>query len=118
MKSHNLRIGRWGEQAAVDHLIVSGYAILGRNAHTPFGEIDIIALQDEITTFVEVKTRTSIKLGYPEESVTPKKQAHMTAAAEYYASEHGIDHWQIDILAVVGSPGRKPVITHFENVNL
>ena len=42
----------------------------------------------------------------------------MPAAASYYASERGIDHWQIVILAVVGSPGRKPVITHFENVNL
>ena len=116
MKTHNQRIGRWGEQAAADHLIESGYAILARNARTPFGEIDIIAIQNEITTFFEVKTRTSNKMGYPEESVTPKKHAHMTAAAEYYASENGIDHWQIDILSIEGRPGRKPVITHFDNV--
>jgi putative endonuclease len=118
MKSYNLWIGRWGEQAAADHLIQSGYTILARNERTPFGEIDIIAHHNEITTFFEVKTRTSSKLGFPEESVTPKKQAHMTAAAEYYASEHGIDHWQIDILAVEGKPGKDPVLTHFENVNV
>lgn len=39
----------------------------------------------------------------------------MIAAAEHYAAEKEIDHWQIDVLAVVGKPGSKPEIIQFEN---
>jgi Holliday junction resolvase-like predicted endonuclease len=54
-------------------------------------------------------------LGPPEISVTPRKQAHMRAAAEYYSAEHEIDHWQIDVIAVESKAGIRPEITHFEN---
>ncbi len=115
MTRHNLRIGAWGEHTAVNYLKGLGYVITACNIRTPVGEIDIIAQQDEITIFVEVKTRTSAALGLPEESVTPRKRAHLRAAAEYYAAENEIDHWQVDIIAVEGKPGTTPRITHFEN---
>jgi len=114
--SHNQQIGQWGERAAADYLTVQGYTMLATNVRTPYGEIDLIARRDEITIFVEVKTRTSNKLGLPEEAVTPRKREHMLAAAEHYAAEQEIDHWQIDVVSVEGKPGTKPVITHFENV--
>jgi len=113
--SRNQSIGKWGEQAAADWLQERHYEIIARNIRTPHGEIDIIAQQSEITIFVEVKTRTSSSFGLPEESVSLRKQEHMIAAAEHYAAEHEINHWQIDVIAVEGKPGRKPVITHFEN---
>jgi len=114
--SHNQKIGRWGEAAAAEFLLARGYAILERNARTPLGEIDIVACREGITVFVEVKARTSRRFGFPEEAVTPRKQAHMLAAAEYYAAEHEIDFWQADVLAVEGQPGSRPGIVHFENV--
>jgi hypothetical protein len=40
----------------------------------------------------------------------------MLAAAEDYTLLHGVDHWQIDAIAVEGKPGEQPVINHFENV--
>jgi hypothetical protein len=40
----------------------------------------------------------------------------MPAAVEDYTQLPGIDHWQIDAIAVEGKPGSKPLITHFENV--
>jgi putative endonuclease len=92
-----------------------GHELIATNVRTPFGEIDLVAQLGDITVFVEVKTRSSNRLGVPEESVTPRKQQHMLAAAEHYAAEHEIDHWQIDVIAVEGKPGTKPVITHFEN---
>lgn len=54
-------------------------------------------------------------MGLPEESITRRKREHMLAAADHYAAEHEIDHWQIDVLAIEGKPGVKPTITHFEN---
>ena len=112
---HNQRIGKWGEDTVTLYLAERGYEIITRNARTPYGEIDIVAKQDDITVFVEVKSRTSLKMGLPEESVNSRKQARMLACAEHYAAENAIDHWQIDVIAVEGKVGMEPKITHFEN---
>ncbi len=116
--THNCKIGGWGEGVAADWLTERGCKIVARNVRTPYGEIDIVARQDDVTLFVEVKTRTSNRMGLPEISVTPRKQKHMLAAAEHYAAEHEIDHWQIDVISIEGKPGAgaKPAVTHFENV--
>jgi putative endonuclease len=112
---HNQKVGRWGEETAVTYLLQRGYGILVRNARTPYGEIDIIARQGDVTIFVEVKTLTSSKNFYPEQNVTARKREHMLACAESYAAENAIDHWQIDVIAVEGRQGSEPSITHFEN---
>jgi putative endonuclease len=113
--NHNQNIGKWGEDIAAEHLTQHNYEIINRNVRTPYGEIDIVARQGDITIFVEVKTRTSNKMGLPEESITPRKREHMLAAADHYAMENEIDHWQIDVMAIEGKPGTQPVITYFEN---
>lgn len=112
---HNQRIGKWGEDAVAAYLIQRGYEILARNARTPYGEIDIVTKQGGVTIFIEVKTLTASKTFFPEQNVTARKQAHMRACAEQYAAENGIDHWQIDVIAVEGKVGLEPKITHFEN---
>jgi putative endonuclease len=112
---HNQRIGKWGEDIAAEYLTEHGYTIVACNARTPYGEIDIIAKQEDVTIFVEVKTLTSSTNFFPEQNVTARKQAHMLACAEQYAAENAIDHWQIDVIAVEGKVGSKPRITHFEN---
>jgi putative endonuclease len=112
---HNQRIGKWGEEAVAAYLTERGYEILARNTRTPYGEIDIVTRQADVTIFVEVKTLTSSGNFFPEQNVTTRKQAHMLACAEHYAAEHSIDHWQIDVIAVEGKVGLKPKITHFEN---
>jgi putative endonuclease len=114
MSGRNQTVGGWGEQVAVGYLEGRGYKLIARNIRTPYGEIDIVAEKDGFTIFVEVKARTSSSLGPPEISVTPKKQAHMRAAAEHYAQANELDHWQIDVIAVERRTGNKPEITHFE----
>jgi putative endonuclease len=113
--NHNQKIGRWGEDAVAAYLMERGYEIIARNARTPYGEIDIVSKQDDIYIFVEVKTRTSNKMGLPEESVNLRKRTHMLTCAEHYAAGHAIDHWQIDVISVEGKVGMEPKITHFEN---
>jgi putative endonuclease len=112
---HNQRIGKWGEDSVAAYLTKRGYEIITRNARTPYGEIDIIARQDDIYILVEVKTLTSSKNFFPEQNVTARKREHMLAAGEHYAAENEIDHWQIDVIAVEGKVGLEPKITHFEN---
>jgi len=113
---HNRSIGLWGENTAAEFLQQRGDEITARNVRTPYGEIDLIARRAGLVICVEVKARTSRRMGLPEESITPRKLAHMLAAAEYYAAENRIDHWQLDAISVEGRPGGKPKITHFENV--
>lgn len=98
----------------MDFLCGHGYEILGRNERTPYGEIDVVARKDGMAVFVEVKARTGKSFGPPEVAVTPRKQAHMLASADYYAQHNEIDHWQIDVIAVEKVDG-KPQIVHFEN---
>ena len=113
--THNQRIGTWGEQIAADYLTRLGFEIVTRNERTPYGEIDIIGKQGETIVFVEVKTRTSDKMGLPEDSITARKRQHMLSAAEHYAAGNELDHWRIDVISIEGKPGLEPKITHFEN---
>ena len=59
------KIGDFGEDLAARYMIEKGYEILCRNFSKPYGEIDIIAIKDDIICFVEVKTRKSTQYGYP-----------------------------------------------------
>jgi len=115
MTQHNRKIGVWGEQVAVDWLLERGYQIVARNIRTPYGEIDIIAKQVDVSVFIEVKTLISSKNFFPEHNITARKREHMLACAEHYASKNEIDHWQIDVIAIEGKPGTQPLITYFEN---
>ena len=115
MSKHKQEIGQWGEGVAAEYLEKRGHKVVARNVRTPYGEIDIVTENDGLTIFVEVKARTTDRFGPPEISVTPRKQERMLAAAEHYAQQNEIDHWQIDVIAVKGKPGRQPEITHFEN---
>jgi putative endonuclease len=104
---------------AANYLEEKGYAILTRNWRSPYGEIDLIATQDGVVTFVEVKTRASKSLGPPEISITSRKGEHMRDTAEYYIQQHPelINDWRIDVITVQIQAGNlPPLIDHFENV--
>ena len=115
MTRHRQRLGKWGEETVAAYLTERGYPILTRNARTPYGEIDIVTKEGDITIFVEVKTLSSSSNFFPEQNVTARKRGHMLACAEHYAAENAIDHWQIDVIAVEGNVGGQPKITRFEN---
>ena len=51
-------IGSAGEKIAALYLEKKGYKILRRNFRVKGGEIDIIAENDDIISFVEVKSRS------------------------------------------------------------
>ena len=56
---HNKRLGRLGEDVAARYLVSRGYEIIARNWTCQAGEADIIARDDDILVFAEVKTRAS-----------------------------------------------------------
>jgi putative endonuclease len=113
------RLGGWGETIAAEYLAGNGYVILERNFRTQYGEIDLITLDKEILVFVEVKTRTSRKFGYPEEAISPKKNEHLLASAQAYIQTHQEMErdWRIDVIAIERIERNSlPEITQFENI--
>lgn len=111
------RLGRWGENLAADFLARKGYQILARNVRTSYGEIDLIAVRDAVTIFVEVKTRSGEGFGLPEEAVTAQKQRHLLESIQAYWLTQGEERvWQVDVIAVMRRQGGKDIqIEHFEN---
>lgn len=77
-------LGRAGEIKAAEFLKKKGYKILKTNYKTVFGEIDIIALDNKVTVFIEVKTRSGDEYGLPCEAVNGKKQDKYFKAATFY----------------------------------
>lgn len=116
MRSHEL--GKWGEDIAARYLQSKGLEIIDRNWRCEEGELDIVALEDEILVIVEVRTRTSDAYGAPEETLTINKRRHIQQAAFNYLQEHDyLDiNWRIDLVAIdayrCGSVDR---IAHYKN---
>lgn len=79
--------GKEGEKIAADFLQKQGYKIIQLNYRCPIGEIDIVAKHDKALVFVEVKTRKSDALGYPEQAVGFAKQKKMSQLALWYLQE-------------------------------
>jgi len=111
-------IGETGEQVAARYLKKKGLKVLERNFWTRAGEIDLIVKDNETIVFVEVKTRSSIKIASPEDAVTRKKQRNIYRVAELYLKKRGLLHKvnaRFDIVSVVkDKTGKLKVASHFK----
>ncbi len=83
-KSAHYLLGKRGEARALLYLEAAGYRIVDQNYSTPWGEIDIIAHDENVVCFVEVKTRSSNMCGFPAEAVTSAKQKKLVKTAMVY----------------------------------
>lgn len=100
MAEHN-ELRKLGEELAVDFLQKNGYDILETNWVFQKAEIDIIAQKDNTLVAVEVKTRSSIDFGLPQDFVKPKKIQLLVKAINEYVVSNDLDvEVQFDIIAV------------------
>lgn len=116
--AYKQRLGSWGENLAETYLKQQGLVPLERNMRTRYGEADLVMQDGETIVFVEVKTRTSLDFGAPEESITRKKRARMIQTAEACMQMHPEwgGYWRIDVLAILGpSNDPEPEIMWFDN---
>ena len=68
MAEHN-DLGKLGEEMAVEFLRKDGYTILQTNYTFQKAEIDILAQKENTLAVVEVKTRSSLDFGLPQDFV-------------------------------------------------
>ena len=116
----NIRLGQLGESAACEYLISLGHVILERNYRTPYGEIDVISLEDDRTVFTEVKTRSvlpqSSRYGRASSAVTKSKKENFILTAKQYQREHPESmRCRVDVIEVYITGGEKPVIKHIRS---
>ena len=100
MTAHN-ELGKLGEELAVEFLQKNGYQILETNWTFQKAEVDIIAQIDNILAIIEVKTRSSIDFGLPQDFVKPKKIQLLVKAVNEYVISNDLDvEVRFDIIAL------------------
>ena len=78
--------GAAGEQAAAEMLAALGYEIVERNFRTRYGELDIVAVDNETLVFCEVRSRVGRDaLEWALQSIAHTKRARVRKmAAEWF----------------------------------
>jgi putative endonuclease len=104
MAEHN-DLGKKGEDLAVEFLLQNDYKILERNWTFQKAEIDIIAKKENIVTVIEVKTRSTLDFGSPQDFVKPKKIQLLIKAVNAYINDREKDfdddlEIRFDIIAI------------------
>mgnify|MGYP001120136057 CR=1 FL=1 len=110
-------VGELGENIAARYLTNSGYAILEKNYTCKFGEIDIIAKKGTVLAFVEVKTRTNISYGYPEEAVNKYKIKKIKNTANFFIVNNKPlqdFNFRFDVISIIAD---KKIVENAVNAN-
>lgn len=80
--------GRLGEDEAVRWLVAQGYVIVERNVVNHGGEIDVVARENGVLCFIEIKARASGRFGPAIAAVDARKQRRISRAAALYIAKH------------------------------
>lgn len=118
MAAHN-DIGRWGEEVAARYLMDHGWYIRHRDWHYGHRDIDIVAIDGDMSMLlmVEVKTRTSAEIVEPDKAIDLEKRRNIIEAAEQYVRVSRLENLEVryDTISVVGTPDKGYTVEHKEN---
>lgn len=115
--------GQFGEHVAENFLREKNYHILAHNWRSGKSEIDLIAMEEDILVFVEVKTRSSAGYvsGYAAATKSRKKTALRRACLDFLAQHEGkYNTYRYDVIEILTPPQSNSLreILHYENVPL
>jgi putative endonuclease len=111
-------IGNYGEQVAASWLRSQGCKILARNYRGPRkGEVDIIARDQKLLLFVEVKTRQMGSKIRGLDAVGKDKQALIERGANSWLKRLGTRDlpWRFDVIEVSVKDGERPKVNHVKD---
>jgi putative endonuclease len=96
--------GDRGERLAYHYLRGQGYRIVARQYRRPYGEIDLIGWEKDVLCFIEVKLRTQLNHGRPEEAVNRRKQRQICRVARDYRRRYKLHdiNYRYDIVSISG----------------
>jgi putative endonuclease len=107
MNNVRMQRGAAAEELAAQYLQVRGLKILARNLRCKTGELDLVCLDGEVLTIVEVRQRGSAEFGGALSSVTWTKQRKIMSATQFFLRRE--KQWKnlalrFDVLAIEGLP--------------
>ena len=102
-------LGDIAEKQAIKYLIKNDFDIIDHNFYSRFGEIDIVAIKDNILHFIEVKSGKYD----PIYNITPSKIAKLTKTINYYLNVKKLDFdYTLDAIIITEK------IEFYENITL
>ena len=104
--------GNIAEDKACEFLYDKGYAIVERNFYSRFGELDIIAVKDEVLHFVEVKSGLDYESAI--QNITKRKLSRLIKTGDVYMKKNSL-HVDFVYDAIVVTP---KTIEFVENITL
>ena len=116
----HLATGIAGEDAAYFFLRRKGYRVVARrwSAGNLPGDVDLIAWQDQLLCFIEVKTRTAHDATAAEVAVDSHKRNLLRRLARQYVRQlpqEAPPQVRFDVVSVYLVPGEAREFVHFEN---
>lgn len=117
-------LGTEGERLAAEYLSRRGFDLVCRNFRVPVGrnragarvtgEIDLIAMENDMLCFIEVKTRSGHSFGGPLSAVDVQKQRQIARVARIYRKLFGLNRvpFRYDAIGVSLLPGQRPLVEH------
>ena len=112
------KIGDMGENIAAALMQKKGFSVVERNYRSKYGEIDIIAADEQYIVFAEVKTRNTSALLRPAGWVDRRKQKKIILTAMEYLSEYENElQPRFDVIEVIYNKNTGIIIDteHIEN---
>lgn len=97
MSLYQKKLGKKGEDLAIDYLKSHNFFVVEKNFRSKFGEIDIVAKKNDSLYFVEVKARTNLNHGEPYEAVNQRKILHIKKAAQYYLLKNNFQDYKLKV---------------------
>jgi len=98
-------LGDAGERLAAKHIKRNGGRVVARNWRCKMGEVDLVALDDGVLAFVEVKSKSTTDRGEPSEAVHYGKRRKLEVLARQYCCDKRVDDTPVrfDIVEIVWS---------------
>jgi putative endonuclease len=111
----HLLTGQHAEQYACDFLVAQGLTLVDRNFSCRYGELDLILTDQHTMVIVEVRFRQTEIFGGAIASITPKKQAKIIAATQFYLQQYPTEYTiRFDVIAISGVSGLQWIQNAFQ----
>lgn len=109
-------LGVEAERLAARYLVGNGYRVLDRNWRAGRRELDLVALQEDVVVFVEVKARRSGPQD-PLEALNRAKLRDLRRAAAAWIRQHPRvgREFRFDVIGVRVRPGQPWELEHIPN---
>lgn len=117
MRDSRRTVGDEGEGRAEAYLRQRGFRILGRKVRSPLGELDLVADDQGVLVFVEVKRRRTGTFGGAIEAVDARKRGKLIQLATQYLAQHRIRNrsCRFDVVLIQDDVTTADAVQHIAN---